>query len=62
LRVTVWFAGIGPAIFAVVLSGLGDTYFFIEPIYAPSGNGFASRSAPPSYADPIANDRRRCEQ
>src|SRR6202790_3230971 len=30
---TVWYAGIGPAIFAVVLSGLADTYFFIEPIY-----------------------------
>jgi PAS domain S-box-containing protein len=34
IAVTVWYAGIGPAIFAVVLSGLGDTYFFIEPIYS----------------------------
>src|SRR6202140_5631677 len=31
--VTVWYAGIGPAILAVVLSGLADTYFFIEPLY-----------------------------
>jgi PAS domain S-box-containing protein len=34
IAVTVWYAGIGPAICAVVLSGLGDTYFFIEPIYS----------------------------
>ena len=34
IAVTVWYAGIGPAIFAVVLSGLADTYFFIEPIYS----------------------------
>jgi len=33
ITVTVWYAGIGPAILAVVLSGLADTYFFIEPIY-----------------------------
>src|ERR1700692_1039374 len=33
IAITVWYAGIGPAIFAVVLSGLADTYFFIEPIY-----------------------------
>jgi PAS domain S-box-containing protein len=33
IAVTVWYAGIGPAILAVVLSGLADTYFFIEPIY-----------------------------
>src|ERR1700730_12805947 len=31
--IAVWYAGIGPAILAVVLSGLADTYFFIEPIY-----------------------------
>src|SRR6202790_4730768 len=30
---TVWYAGIGPAVLAVVLSGLADTYFLIEPIY-----------------------------
>jgi PAS domain S-box-containing protein len=34
IAVTVWYAGIGPAILAVVLSGLADTYFFIEPLYA----------------------------
>src|ERR1700732_4616006 len=33
IAVPVWYAGIGPAILAVVLSGLADTYFFIEPIY-----------------------------
>jgi PAS domain S-box-containing protein len=33
IAVTIWYAGIGPAILAVVLSGLADTYFFIEPIY-----------------------------
>src|ERR1017187_1794392 len=33
IAVTVWYSGIGPAILAVVLSGLADTYFFIEPIY-----------------------------
>jgi PAS domain S-box-containing protein len=33
IAIAVWYAGIGPAIFAVVLSGLADTYFFIEPIY-----------------------------
>src|SRR6202166_482661 len=33
IAVTVWYAGIGTAILAVVLSGLADTYFFIEPIY-----------------------------
>src|ERR1700732_4734757 len=31
--IAVWYAGIGPAILAVVLSGLADTYFFIEPLY-----------------------------
>jgi PAS domain S-box-containing protein len=34
IAVTVWYAGIGPAIFAVVLSSLADTYFYIEPIYS----------------------------
>jgi PAS domain S-box-containing protein len=34
IAVTVWYAGIGPATLAVVLSGLVDTYFFIEPIYS----------------------------
>src|ERR1700730_18204383 len=33
IAVTVWYAGIGTATLAVVLSGLADTYFFIEPIY-----------------------------
>src|SRR5580704_6893108 len=34
IAITVWYAGIGPAILAVVLSGLADTYFFIEPLYS----------------------------
>src|SRR6202521_1886644 len=34
IALVVWYAGIGPAILAVVLSGLADTYFFIEPIYS----------------------------
>src|SRR6202165_4114994 len=33
IAITVGYAGIGPAILAVVLSGLADTFFFIEPIY-----------------------------
>jgi PAS domain S-box-containing protein len=31
IAITVWYAGTGPAILAVVLSGLADAYFFIEP-------------------------------
>ena len=34
IAIAVWYAGTGPAILAVVLSGLADTYFFIEPIYS----------------------------
>jgi len=34
IALVVWYGGIGPAILAVVLSGLADTYFFIEPIYS----------------------------
>ena len=34
IAVTVWYAGMGPAILAVILSGLADTYFFIEPLYS----------------------------
>jgi PAS domain S-box-containing protein len=34
IAIAVWYAGIGPAMLAVVLSGLADTYFFIEPIYS----------------------------
>jgi PAS domain S-box-containing protein len=33
IAIAVWYAGIGPAILAVVLSGLADTFFFIEPLY-----------------------------
>src|SRR6202158_6054295 len=33
IAIAVWYAGIGPAILAVVLSGLANTYFFIEPLY-----------------------------
>ena len=34
IALTVWFAGPGPGLLAVVLSGLALTYFFIEPIYS----------------------------
>ena len=34
IAIAVWFAGTGPAILAVVLSGLADAYFFIEPIHS----------------------------
>jgi PAS domain S-box-containing protein len=34
IAITVWYAGTGPAILAVVLSGLADAYFFIEPRYS----------------------------
>jgi PAS domain S-box-containing protein len=34
IAVTVWYAGIGPAILAVVLSGLAEAYFFSEPTYS----------------------------
>jgi PAS domain S-box-containing protein len=34
IAIAVWYAGTGPAILAVVLSGMADTYFFIEPIYS----------------------------
>src|ERR1700732_1699616 len=34
IAIAVWYLGIGPAILAVVLSGLADTYFFIEPLYS----------------------------
>jgi light-regulated signal transduction histidine kinase (bacteriophytochrome) len=33
MAITVWYAGIGPGVLALVLSGLADAYFFIEPIY-----------------------------
>ncbi len=34
IAISVWYAGVGPALFAFVLSGLADAYFFIEPIYS----------------------------
>jgi PAS domain S-box-containing protein len=34
IAIVVWYAGPGPAILAVVLSGLANTYFFIEPLYS----------------------------
>src|SRR6202049_3827476 len=33
IAIAVWYAGTGPAILAVVLSGLANTFFFIEPLY-----------------------------
>ena len=34
IAIAVWYAGIGPAILAVVLSGLAFDYFFTEPRYS----------------------------
>src|ERR1700747_1935351 len=34
IAVAVWYGGTGPAIVAVVLSGLAYDYFFVEPIYS----------------------------
>jgi PAS domain S-box-containing protein len=34
VAVTVWYAGVGPAILAVVLSGLAFNYFFTEPRFS----------------------------
>src|SRR3984893_14541061 len=34
IAVSVWYAGIGPAALALVLSVLADNYFVIEPIYS----------------------------
>jgi PAS domain S-box-containing protein len=34
IALTVWFAGGGPAVLAVILSGLALAYFFIEPLYS----------------------------
>jgi PAS domain S-box-containing protein len=44
--VTVWYAGIGPGILAVVLSSLGFDYFFTEPHYS----FYLTRSEIPHYA------------
>src|SRR5580704_5959647 len=40
IALTVWFAGLGPAILAVALSGLADSYFFI--LFASLLTAFAS--------------------
>ena len=32
--ITVWYAGTGPGILAIVLSGLSVAYFFTEPLYS----------------------------
>jgi PAS domain S-box-containing protein len=34
IALTVWYAGVGPAILAVVLSSLAFNYFFTEPVYS----------------------------
>jgi signal transduction histidine kinase len=34
IAIVVWYAGLGPAILAVVLSGLANDYFFTDPIYS----------------------------
>src|SRR6266511_24740 len=33
IAVTVWYAGAGPGVLAVVFSGLGFDYFFTQPLY-----------------------------
>ena len=41
IAITVWYAGTGPGILAVVLAGVGFDYFFVPPLYTlyiePSG-------------------------
>jgi PAS domain S-box-containing protein len=44
--VTVWYAGVGPAILAVALSSLGFDFFFTEPRYS----FYLTRSELPHYA------------
>jgi PAS domain S-box-containing protein len=34
IAISVWYAGPGPAILAIVLSSLADSYYFIEPVYS----------------------------
>jgi PAS domain S-box-containing protein len=34
IAISAWYAGLGPAILALVLSSLANTYVFIEPIYS----------------------------
>src|SRR6202050_5935694 len=46
IAVTVWYAGIGPAIVAVVLSSLAFDYFFTEPRYT----FYVTKSEIPYYA------------
>jgi PAS domain S-box-containing protein len=46
IAVTVWFAGIGPAILAIVLSSLAFNYFFSEPRYS----FYITSSELPQYA------------
>jgi K+-sensing histidine kinase KdpD len=43
--VTVWYAGVGPGILAVVLSSLSFDFFFTEPIYSL----YINRSEIPYY-------------
>jgi PAS domain S-box-containing protein len=45
IAVTVWYAGIGPAILAVVLSSLAFDYFFTEPLHSL----YVTRSELPHY-------------
>jgi PAS domain S-box-containing protein len=44
--ITVWYAGVGPGILAVVLSSLGFNFFFTEPHYS----FYVTRSELPHYA------------
>jgi K+-sensing histidine kinase KdpD len=46
IAVTVWYAGIGPAILAVVLSSLAFDYFFTEPLHS----FYVTSSELPHYA------------
>src|SRR5580700_8491838 len=39
IAISVWYGGLGPAILAMVLSGLADSYFFIPPLYSLTISG-----------------------
>jgi PAS domain S-box-containing protein len=34
IAISVWYAGVGPGVLAVILSSLANSYYFIEPIYS----------------------------
>ena len=38
IAVTVWYAGAGPGVLAVVLASLSFNYFFTQPLYTSTSN------------------------